>query len=195
MSRTVKVLKPGDAAPSFETVALDRTAIRVPTAGSWTLISFLRYASCPMCNLRVRELALRTAELESHQVVWVAVFHSPPTRLERHLHGDARRHVVADPRRELYGLYGVGRSWWGMLVTMLVPSFYWRFLRASALGYWGGAIDDSFHSMPADFLVSPDGLIRLAHYGSHIGDHSHVPSIVGAAQTPASPFGIVSHDV
>jgi peroxiredoxin len=187
----VKALRFGDAAPSFETVALDGTTLRVPTAGSWILISFLRYASCPMCNLRVRELVLRTAELESHRITWVAVFHSPPKRLTRHLHGDALRHVVADPRRALYERYGVGRSWWGILVSLLVPSFYLRFLRAGALGYWGGAIDDSFHSMPADFLVSPDGLIRLAHYGRHIGDHAHVPSIVNGAQTPTSG----SHDV
>ena len=195
MSRSVKALGVGDAAPSFETVALDATTIQVPTVGSWTLISFLRYASCPMCNLRVRELVLRTAELESHRVTWVAVFHSPPKRLKRHLHGDALRHVVADPRRALYELYSVGRSWWGMLATLLVPSFYSRFLRASALGYWGGAIDDSFHSMPADFLVSPDGLIRLAHYGRHIGDHSPVPSVVSAAQTPTSTVRDRSHDV
>jgi hypothetical protein len=135
-----------------------------------------------MCNLCVRELMLGTAELESHQVVWVAVFHSPPAQLERHLHSDAPRHVVADPGRELYELYGVGRSWLGMFLTMLVPSFYWRFLRASALGYWGGAIDDSFHSMPADFLVSPEGKIRLAHYGRHIGDHAQIHSIVSAAE-------------
>ena len=185
-ARTVKVLRPGDAAPTFETVALDGTAIQVPAAGAWTLISFLRYASCPMCNLRVRELTLRTADLESHLVAWVAVFHSSAERLERHQHGDALRHVVADQRRVLYELYGVGRSWWGTLLTMLVPSFYWSVLRATALGYWGGAIDGSFHSMPADFLVSPDGVIRLAHYGRHIGDHSDVSSVVSAVQAPPS---------
>lgn len=180
----MRALRPGDTAPSFETVALDGTTIQVPAEGSWTLISFLRYASCPMCNLRVRELTLGTTELESHRVSWVAVFHSPPGRLERHVHGDARRHVVADPQRELYGMYGVKRSWSGMLVTMLVPSFYWRFLRAVALGYWGGAVDNGFHSMPADFLVSPDGMIRLTRYGRHIGDHSHVSSVLDVVQAP-----------
>jgi peroxiredoxin len=129
--------------------------IQVPAAGSWMLVSFLRYASCPMCNLRVRELTLATAELASHRIGWVAVFHSPRRRLERHVRGDALRHTIADPHRGLYALYGVGHSWSGLLMSMLVPSFYWRFLRASTLGYWGGAIDDSFHSMPADFLVSP----------------------------------------
>jgi peroxiredoxin len=176
--------KAGDLAPGFETVALDGTRIQVPVS-SWTLISFLRYASCPMCNLRVRELTRATAELESRQVTWIAVFHSPAERLERHFGGSARRHIVADPHKELYARYGIERSWWGMLITLLVPSFYWRFLRASALGYWGGAIDGGFHSMPADFLVSPDGLICRAHYGKHIGDHLHTSDVMAAAHPAA----------
>jgi hypothetical protein len=91
---------------------------------------------------------------------------------------DTQAHVVADPGRELYARYGVGRSWRGLLMSMLVPSFYWRFLRATALGFWGGAVDDSMHTMPADFLVSPDGVIRLAHYGRHIGDHVPISRVV-----------------
>ena len=182
-ARTSKPLMPGDAAPRLETAALDGTMVRVPAERSWLLISFLRYASCPMCNLRVHELTLRTAELGSHGITWVAVFHSPRRRLERHLRGDALRHTIADPHRDLYERYGVGRSWWGLLLSMLIPSFYWRFLRATALGYIGGAIDHSLHTMPADFLVSPDGRIRLAHYGRHIGDHAHVSAVLEAVRT------------
>ena len=135
-----------------------------------------------MCNLRVRELSLSASELESQGVAWLAVFHSPSERLERHLGRDVLGHIVADPGRSLYELYGVRRSWWGLLLTMLLPSFYWRFLRASALGYWGGAVNGSLHSMPADFLISPDGIVRLAHYGRHIGDHLSVASVIRTVQ-------------
>ena len=173
-------LKPGDVAPPIETHTLDGAPIYVPS-GSWTLLSFLRYASCPMCNLRVRELTQSTAELGSRQVRWIAVFHSSSERLTRHYTGDARQHIVADPRKELFAKYRTERSWLGMLLSMLAPSFYWRFLRATVFGYWGGAIDSSFHSMPADFLISPDGRITLAHYGTHIGDH-----LAGAAVRPSS---------
>ena len=184
-ARRVGPLRPGDVVPVFEAATLDGGAIQIPTGESWILVSFLRYASCPMCNLRVRELTRATAELESCQVTWVAVFHSPALRLERHFRGDASRHIVADPGRRLYELFGVGRSWWGMVITMLAPSFYWRFLRASWFGYWGGLIDDSLHSMPADFLVSPSGEIRLARYGKHIGDHVDLDSIAALAQPAA----------
>jgi len=174
----VKMLKKGDSAPVFATISLSGRNVRVPTGESWTFVSFLRYASCPMCNLRVRELTGRNADLESRGITWIAVMHSPFKRLERHLRTDAREHAVADPRRELYELYGVGRSWIGVLKSMLLPSFYLRFVQASALGFWGGAIDDSFHSMPADFLVDPAGRIQLVHYGTHIGDHTRVSAVL-----------------
>ena len=178
----MNTINPGDAAPHFEAAVLDGSRVRVPSMQSWTLISFLRYASCPMCNLRVRELALGSAELEGQGVTWLAVFHSPRRRLERFVHGEALRHVIADPSRVLYERYGVRRSWWGMLLTFLVPFFYWRFVKASVLGYWGGAIDVAFHSMPADFLVSPEGVVRLAHYGRHMGDHADVAALVNAVR-------------
>lgn len=187
--RRANPLQQGDNAPVFEATTLDRSIIKVPTGESWVLISFLRYASCPMCNLRVRELSRATAELEARNVTWVAMFHSPAARLERHFHGDALRHIVADPGRRLYELFGVGRSWWGMVVTMLAPSFYWRFIRASAFGYWGGLIDDSFHSMPADFLVSPNGEILVVRYGKHIGDHLDLDSIAAVIPPAAGKIG------
>ena len=183
--RGMRAIGPGDAAPPFETTVLNGSTVRVPTTQSWTLISFLRYASCPMCNLRVRELAFRSAELEGQGITWVAVFHSSRRRLEPFVHGEQLRHVIADPARVLYERYGVGQSWWGMLLTMFVPSFYWRFLQATALGYWGGAIDGGFHSMPADFLVSPEGVVRLAHYGRHIGDHVNVAALLNAVRNRA----------
>jgi peroxiredoxin Q/BCP len=188
-TRTAGPLRTGDAVPAFEASTLDGRTIQVPAPGSWLFISFLRYASCPMCNLRVRELSRATTVLESRHVTWLAVFHSPAMRLERHFHGDALRHIVADPGRKLYERFGVGRSWGGMVITMLTPSFYWRFLRASWFGYWGGAIDHSFHSMPADFLVSPDGEILLARYGKHIGDHVDLDAMTAAV--PATINGII----
>ena len=170
----------GGTAPVFDTVALDGTLVSVPASGAWTLLSFLRYASCPMCNLRVRELRLRDQELKSAGVTWLAVFHSPSRRLMRYFSTEVRSHVVADPGRVLYARFDVGYSWWRTLASVLVPTFFWRLLKATAFGYWGGAIDHSIHSMPADFLVSPTGAIRLVHYGRHIGDHVAVSDVLTA---------------
>ena len=51
----------GEMAPAMTAHALDGTALGIPASADgalhWMLVSFLRYASCPMCNLRMREIA------------------------------------------------------------------------------------------------------------------------------------------
>jgi len=180
----MRVLAAGDRAPEMIATALDGTKVRLPLAGTWTLLSFLRYASCPMCHLRVRELRLAREDFEHEQLGWFAVFHSPVSRLKRHMPEEVWAHVIPDAQRTLSDSYETRHSWTGLLLSVLVPSFWWRFIRAAALGYWGGAIDHSFHSMPADFVISPDGMIRAVHYGRHIGDHLTVASVMETARAP-----------
>ena len=53
---------------------------------------------------------------------------------------------------------------------MALPSFHVDWIRSMRHGFWGGA-DAQMATMPADFLVGPDGCLLRAHYGSDIGDH------------------------
>ena len=176
-------LAPGAPAPQIAAVDLRGTDVTLPLAGGWALVSFLRYASCPACNLRVRELRHRDAELQSAGVQWFAVFHSPGSRLERHMPKDAWTHVLPDPDGRFGSSYRTTRSWSGMALSMLVPSFYWAYLKTIAFGYWGGAIDRWFHTMPADFLIDPSGALAMVHYGRHITDHAGVDEILAAARS------------
>ena len=180
MNRELRV---GNPAPTFDATTLDGSRSRRPRDGAWTLLSFLRYASCPMCNLRARELRSSHEAFAAANVDWFTVFHSPEHRLRGHMPRDGWPHVIADPDMRIYALYLTKRSWVGLLKSLLAPSFYWRFARTVALGYWGGMIDRSIHTMPADFLVSPDGILRLVHYGVHIGDHLSVASILGTVDS------------
>ena len=175
-------LAAGAPAPTLTVTTLDGQHVRIPEKGRWTLLCFLRYASCPMCNLRVRELSRSATELESAGISWLAVFHSPEKRLEKHLPPATWSHVIPDNERRLSLQYRTRRSWAGMLFSVFVPSFYWRFAQTLRHGYWGGAVDHAFHSMPADFVVSPDGVIQLAHYGRHIGDHVSVAQVLHAVR-------------
>ena len=166
------------AAPRCTASTMAGTQTELPQLGSWTLLSFLRYASCPACNLRVRELRIDGGELRRAGIEWFVVFHSPERRLKRHMPDDVWQNVISDPESQLAGRFGTTRSWLGVGLSMLLPAFYWAFLKTLAFGYWGGAIDRWFHSMPADILIAPDGTIRLAHYGRHIVDHVGVASVL-----------------
>jgi peroxiredoxin len=52
-------LRQGGAAPDFQATDLFSRALRLSDLrGRPVLLSFMRYASCPTCNLRVREMVL-----------------------------------------------------------------------------------------------------------------------------------------
>jgi peroxiredoxin len=162
-------------------------------AGTHVLLVFLRYASCPMCLLHVRELQQRYSELRQAGIEVIAVFHSPAVSLVRH----AGRlglpfPVVADPTFALYARYGVGSSWLGLTASAILPSFYAAYARAMRFGFWGGAIDGEVARMPADFLIFSDGTVRAAHYGRTIGDHLSLDEALrtAGAESPA-PAGVV----
>jgi peroxiredoxin len=183
-------LQPGSQAPPLSNtrdVGGNAVSLEV-AAGTHLLLVFLRYASCPMCLLHVRELQQRYTELRRAGLEVIAVFHSPGRSIARH----AGRlglpfPVVADPTFALYARYGVGSSWLGLTASAMFPSFYVAFARAMRFGFWGGTIDGEAARMPADFLISSDGTVRAAHYGRTIGDHLSLDEVLrlAGAESPA----------
>ena len=173
-------LHPGARAIPFEAVSAHGAPVRLADYGDrLLLLSFLRYASCPMCNLRVHELRSAYPALRARGVELAVVFHSPARSILRHLGTqDAPFPLIADPGRRLYALYGVERSWPRLAMSVVLPSFLVAAVRASALGYWGGRVDGEWARMPADFLIGPGGRVLVAHYGAHIGDHLPVSQVL-----------------
>lgn len=156
-------------------------------AGTHVLLVFLRYASCPMCLLHVRELQQRYSELRDAGIDVIAVFHSPAGNIARHAGRLALPFpVIADPGFALYARYGVGSSWLGLAASAVMPSFYAAFARAMRFGFWGGAIDGDAARMPADFLLTSEGRVRAAHYGRTIGDHLSLDEVLRIAGAESS---------
>lgn len=180
----------GDRAPALDGV-IDTSGIPVSlddSAGKHLLLVFLRYASCPMCLLHVRDLGRRNREFSRAGVGVVVVFHSPAPRIEHHTRRLALPfRVVADPSFALYARYGVGSSWLGLAASVAMPSFYVAFAHAMVSGFWGGAVDGDVARMPADFLIGADGIVRAAHYGRDIGDHLSIDEVLRVVEpiTPA----------
>ncbi|HXD08412.1 MAG TPA: peroxiredoxin-like family protein, partial [Anaerolineales bacterium] len=146
-------------------------------AGKPLLLMFYRYASCPMCNLRLRDFAQHYPRLRKRGLEVVAFFHSPARNIRR----NAGRQqypfpLVADPQFKVYRSYGVETSWLRFFLSMLLPSFYVDWIRSMRYGFWGG-IDLQMGKMPADFLIGPDGRILQTHYGREMGDHMAIKEV------------------
>lgn len=166
-------LQPGQQLAPFELETLSHGVVKVPGAGVVHL-QFRRFAGCPICNLHVRAFAKQVAVLDAAKVSTVAFFHSS-AEVMRPLQGDLPFPVVADLERRWYQRFAVERS---MLGTMH-PRAMWAAMKglattnASPLKGEGGS-----DGLPADFLISPNGRVLAAHYGSHADDSWSVEQVL-----------------
>ena len=133
------------------------------------LLSFLRFASCPFCNLRINKLVNRFDEFGDDFTI-VAIFDSPLDNLTRHTEGHkAPFPILADENNKYYKTYGIEHSIVGLLKGMLLrmPTL----LQGMFKGYIPTTLKGSITTMPADFLIDRKGIIQVAYYGKDEGDH------------------------
>ena len=139
------------------------------------MISFLRFASCPFCNLRINELVKRFDEFGNEFTI-VAIFDSSLDNLTHHAEGHkAPFHILADESNKYYIEYGIEHSVLGMLKGMVfrMPTL----LKGMSKGYIPNTIKGSMTTMPADFLIDSYGIIQVAYYGKDEGDHLHFDKV------------------
>ncbi|WP_067819218.1 peroxiredoxin-like family protein [Actinomadura kijaniata] len=179
-------LRPGDPVPARELDAVNGPPVPLPDPGRLVHLQFRRFAGCPVCNLHLRSVAARHAEIEAAGVAEVVVFHSPAGELREHAAG-LPFPAVADPDRRLYREFGVEsspralrdpRAWPVIARAVLVGT--WRILlrreRPPARSPHGGRL-----GLPGDFLIAPDGRIVAARYGEHAGDQWTVDELLSLA--------------
>lgn len=97
-------LKDGDTVRSFEIADMRGRRVELTgQPGRHVLLSFYRYASCPLCNLRVHELSGRCGAWQEQGLDLLAVFQSPQDKL-RHYVGQQQTPfpLIPDPEQRLY---------------------------------------------------------------------------------------------
>ena len=146
-------LLPGDLAPTFEAHSFGGGTLKLEDklARGRVWLAFFRFASCPLCNLRLHELAEVWPNIES-DIQMVAVFHSPHESIDRWL-TDKRPpiDVVMDPEGDLYRLYGTEKRA-SAYVSATMPL---RFIKATlTVKQTPFPSDGARTQVPADFLIA-----------------------------------------
>ncbi len=167
-------LQTGKPAPSVETRdVFDQTITIGGTSQHWTLISFLRNGACAMCNLRIHMMIAQYPALKNLGLEMIAIFESPVSSIRANV---TKQNVpfalLSDPEAKLYELYGVETSQEKVALTMQMPETQVAIQQAANLGYALIPEEGSnFYRIPADFLIDPNGNLRIAHYANHLTDH------------------------
>ena len=164
-------LAPGDSTPDFDTVDLFGDPVQLSDFRDRKLmLSFYRYAACPLCNLRVHDLIERHSGLAAMGLAIVAVFQSPPETIRKYVgRQDAPFPIIPDPSMAHYRRYRVERSWPGLF--KVIKHRKDEFTLAADKGFKPGWINGPINRIPADFLIDGHGKLRTCFYGADIGDH------------------------
>jgi peroxiredoxin len=133
------------------------------------LLSFYRYASCPLCNIRLYELIQKYPNYKDAGLVVIAFFQSPLKSIRKYV---TSKHkvpfpIIADPTHAIYQKYRVGSSRRGYIKGLIRLH---RFIKAFRRGYWIGKMENTYTLIPADFLIR-NFIIIKSYYGKNIGDH------------------------
>jgi len=145
------------------------------------LIAFFRYASCPLCNLRVHELIKSYDELQK-KIDIVLIFQSPKERIQKYVgKQDIPYPLLPNPNKSLYHLYGVESSWIGFAKawTLKIKQVFVAVLQNH---YLPGSVEGEIHRIPADFIVDTNNKILKTYYGKDIGDHLPLAEIDAIVQ-------------
>ena len=83
--------------------------------------------------------------------------------------------LLIDPRRVLYGAYGMGR---GRRSAIWGPATWWAYLRLIGRGHRLRRPSGDIHQLGGDVLVDPAGRVALHHVGKGPADRPAVAALL-----------------
>lgn len=171
-------LRRGQFAPDF--VVRDMFGRAVSLAeyrGSNVLVTFNRAAVCPLCNVRAYHLIRRYPMYQRFGLGIIAFFESAPERAHFYLDRlQAPFPIIADRKHNVYDEYGLDASFLGGFRALFGRRSVYREADRLHLGSGSNLVenvvrmDGKAARLPGDFLIGPDGRIKLAYYGHDAGD-------------------------
>lgn len=144
------------------------------------LLGFFRHAGCPFCNLRVHTLQKVYHELKAKNFEMIFFFESKEKVILRStFHQDVSPiPIISDPEKKYYSAYGLEPSTSKAIISH-VTSFAQTVVKANAakVPVHMMADGESFSTMPAEFLIDHDLVIRRAHYSERLNTRIEVDDI------------------
>jgi hypothetical protein len=176
--------------PARTLVTVSGAHVPVPDPDRLVHLQFRRFAGCPVCNLHLRSIAVRRADIEAAGIHEVVVFHSSADTLRTYT-ADLPLDVIADPDRELYREFGVEYGPRALLDPRGWPTIARAIARelravrrrehpAPPAHPEGGRL-----GLPADFLIAPDGWVLAKKHGAHVDDQWKVDELLALALVPS----------
>jgi len=144
--------------------------------GKRYMLSFMRFAACPFCQLRIHQLISNWQGFDDNFTV-IAVFDSPLDNLQKQSNAQkAPFAILADEQAVYYHKFAIKQSVSGIFKAMLfrMPTLLYAMFVKRVFPL---SIKGKVTTLPADFLVDEQGVIDSIYYGKDSGDHLSIDSV------------------
>jgi len=171
-------LSTGDKAPAIVLPAIDGSTFDMSNLrGKKVILTFFRFSTCPLCNMRIRKIKQRWDEFSSDTVM-VGVFDADVDDLRKRMKKhDAPFTIVADESYAAFESNGVSKSFgkfmWGAAKSPLT------LLLATMRGYVPLTMSIAkLSTIPVDILIDESGHVVDAHYCKDTADHMSLDKMI-----------------
>jgi len=170
------VLNANQVAPDFVVEDVFGTSVNLKAYhGKKVILSFYRFATCPLCNLRVLKLIEQhNAKYKDKGIVVIAVFEDTRENILQYVAKESMPLVIiADNNKTLFKLYGVESNKRKAIRNFLFNKEVKK--QRKEIKSRNITVKPTKNvnqgRIPADFLIDTQEKIAVAHYGKHVGDH------------------------
>jgi len=177
-----KRLSIGTKAPNFtyDTVTEQSLDFYKTIRGRRSVLFFLRYAGCPICQMKLRDILRNHEDFRAAGLEVFVILQSVPSTVREALAGTpVPFRIVCDGNSRIFKLYGVSA---GNILQYLAPSVILKAIKAARAGIKHGKKEGNEMQLPAVFIVGAEGSIDYAYYGMNIGDVPENSVILGASR-------------
>jgi peroxiredoxin len=169
------------SAPKFKLPSVFANEVNLEEyRGKKVMIAFFRHAGCPFCNLRVHTLNKHYQEFRSKGLEMIFFFESPDDLIQRStFHKDVSPiPIISDPQKVWYNTYGLEESSF-ISAKSHITSFLQTSIQAKLKGLpvhmmAGG---ESINTIPAEFLLDENLIIRRLHYSTSLTNRMAIADI------------------
>lgn len=148
-------------------------------------IGFFRHAGCPFCNLRVHTLTKLHEELKAKGLELIFFFESKEKVLLRSIfHKEVSPiPLISDPDKKWYSAYGLENSSYISAKSHITSFVQTAFkARMNNVPMHLMADGESINTIPAEFLLDYDLVIKKVHYAKGLNDRIDVEIVKAFAE-------------
>lgn len=150
------------------------------------LIAFFRHAGCPFCNVRVHALQKIHPELKAKGMEMIFFFESKERVMKMSTFHQEISPIplISDPEKKVYAAYGIEQSVYKSSMSH-ISTFVQTVYKASTAKLPIHLMKDgeSFSTMPAEFLVGKNLIIKDLHYSERLNDRMNIEKVKAFADS------------